>query len=249
MEGHSNNHQNSWSGRSALWGGILIVLGSLFLLGQFMPWRLDWLIPVGIMGGFGFTFFSVYLTDRRHWWALIPAYVFWTIGATVMLAAGFRLDGDWVGSFFMYALAFPFFYVYLQNRQHWWALIPAYVFGVIGTIVMLASIFHFSGEWVGAFVTMTIALPFFYVYARNREHWWALIPGGIFASISIMVLLAGLFQTIAPLIPVAMIGIGIFLLLRNRGQKLLPMEEAAPIPMFEPIRPAPQAGPEADRPR
>src|SRR5690606_41960036 len=53
------------------------------------------------------------------------------------------------------------------------------------------------GDIVGAYVMFAIALPFLYVYLRNRENWWALIPGGIMLTIGVG-LLAGAFEIIIP---------------------------------------------------
>jgi hypothetical protein len=190
MNGHSN-HQ-SRTNRNLLWGGLLVLLGLLFLMNQLMPGRFfGSLIAIAILGGIGATFFVVYLTNRQQWWALIPAYVFWAITG----------------------------------------------------IVFLSDIIGIGGNLMGAYVMFAIAAPFIYVYGRNRQHWWALIPGGIMAAIGAGLLL----DSILPIIPALMIVGGIYLVVRNLdGQKAPKME---PIAKMEPIVTVAKTGPEADQPR
>jgi hypothetical protein len=199
MNQHSNNGHRL-SSRNTLWGILLVILGGLFLLDQFLPGQFGAMIALVVFGGIGATFYSVYLADRRNWWALIPTYAVWA-------TAG---------------------------------------------IVFLAALLHVSGEWVVAYVMFAIAFPFFYVFMRNRQHWWALIPGGIMGTIGLGFLIAGLVSSLAPLIPVLMIIGGLYLLVRNMGtrkqQTAVHPEQRDQTPQFEPIR-VPQTGPEADRPR
>src|SRR5574341_354504 len=198
MNQHSNN-SHRLSSRNTLWGVLLLTLGGLFLLDQFLPGNFTAMIWLVVLGGIGATFFSVYLADHRNWWALIPAYAVWA-------TAG---------------------------------------------IVLLAALLQVSGAWIVAYVMFAIATPFFYVFMRNRQHWWALIPGGIMGSIGLGFLIAGLASSVAPLIPVLMIVGGLYLLVRNMGprkQKVEQPEQREQTPQFEPIR-VPQSGPEADRPR
>ncbi len=248
MEKHLNNNHRS-SNRNLVWGGLLILLGGLFLFDQLMPSRLSSLIPTVILGGIGVTFLSVYLMNRQHWWALIPAYTFGAVAGIVLLADFWMIPGEWIGAYVMYAVAFPFFYVYLMNRQHWWALIPAYTFGIIGSGLILGELFRFNGEFVGAFVMFAIAFPFFYVFFHNREHWWALIPGGIMGSIGLGLLVGGIMNSMAPMIPVVLIAAGLFLLFQNMRREPTKVVSEERAPQFEPIHPAPQSSPETDRPQ
>jgi uncharacterized membrane protein YfcA len=95
-----------------------------------------------------------------------------------------------------------------------------------------------------------IAFPFLYVFVRNREHWWALIPAGIMGSIGVALLIGVTARLIVPAIPILMIIAGLFLLMRSRGEAKKPVTpptvERTPIE-YEPIRPI--SGPEADKPR
>ncbi len=54
-------------------GLALVVLGVLFLIGQFFQMA-DMFWSLALVG-VGMTFLAVYLTDRARWWALIPAYI------------------------------------------------------------------------------------------------------------------------------------------------------------------------------
>ncbi len=218
-----------------IWGLFLIMLGVFFLLTQFVP-GLDRLVWAAVMAGVGLAFLSVYLSDRTNLWALIPAYVFAAIaGVIALMTIGF--PEGLVAAYVMMAIALPFYVVYLRNRAHWWALIPAYAMTALAVLVLF-PVRLMRGELVAAYVMFAIALPFLYVYVRNRQHWWALIPGGIMATIGIGLLVAGM----AYLIPALMIVAGVYLLVRYAASGAR-REPAPPMPA------EPRYGPEADRPR
>jgi uncharacterized membrane protein YfcA len=148
METQSNNNHRSGS-RNVLPGLLLVALGGLFLVGQLLPNRFsDAIIPIVILSGIGLTFFSVYLTNRRHWWALIPGYVLFAVAGIIVLSDILQIDGQLIGSYVMFAIAFPFLYVFLHNRQNWWALIPAGVMSTIGVGLLL--------DIAGSFITAAI---------------------------------------------------------------------------------------------
>jgi uncharacterized membrane protein (UPF0136 family) len=100
-----------------------------------------------------------------------------------VLAESGRVPDDIVAGFILLSIALPFFAVYLVNRQHWWALIPAGVLTVITLIVVIAS--NASGDFVPVLIMAVIALPFFFVYSRSPENWWAVIPAGFMATIAV----------------------------------------------------------------
>jgi hypothetical protein len=224
------NREQWWS---LIPGYVFVIIGGIICLATIQ-------FPGDFIGSFvmfsiALPFLFVYLQNREHWWFLIPAYVMTVIGVIIWLSATFSPNGDLVGVMIMWAIALPFYYVYFHNREHWWALIPAYVMTVIGIIIGATSMLHMDGEMVGAFVMFAIALPFFVVYLRNRSHWWALIPAGIMTLIGI-----GLFVTSSTymkyIIPAALILIGIYLVARQSIQGSSAETQKA------------KSGPEADKP-
>jgi hypothetical protein len=128
----------------------------------------------------------------------------------------------------MFAIAFPFLYVYMNNRENWWALIPAYATSAVGVLIALSG---FAPEFlIAPYVMFAIAFPFFYVYVRNREHWWALIPAGVMSVIGVGLLMA----KVQYVVPAALIIAGIYLL----GRQVSTDKPAIP----------PTTGPGADKP-
>jgi hypothetical protein len=87
----------------------------------------------------------------------------------------------------MFALAF--LVVYLTDRARTWALLVAYIFGVISLAPMLAAVGDRAG-YFGSVLMFAIALPFFIVYFRKPENWWAIIPAGALSTIGVVVALA-----------------------------------------------------------
>ncbi len=114
----------------------------------------------------------------------------------------FRGFGDLVlliiGGIFMYA--------YLNTRPGYRIgfLIPGAVMLGIGAGQVLRDmpIVH---DLLGGDVTrLTLGLGFCLIWALERRHWWALIPGGILVA-------SGLFGTIGNLWPLALIALGVYM--------------------------------------
>ncbi|HRJ42858.1 MAG TPA: hypothetical protein PL105_13315 [Caldilineaceae bacterium] len=89
----------------------------------------------------------------------------------------------WMGAF---GCAGLFFLAgFWLNRVNWWMAIPGFVLlGLSATILVDEFIpgFPFSGSiFLGG-----VALGFIAVYATNREHWWAIIPGGVNLTLAVV---------------------------------------------------------------
>jgi hypothetical protein len=228
MESQGQNHPRRAFGQSWLAGVILIVLGAVFFLGQGRFFDVEALLAVVIVAGIGTTFFAVYLHDRKHWWALIPAYVLWVAAGGVFLGEFLNLD-DLEGVYYTAAIGLAFLYVYVKNTDQWWALIPTYIMFVAAIGILLNDILFRRGDSLEVFLPLAFSLPFFYLYLKNHRHWWALIPGGILASVGV----GFLIQQLVYIVPIALIAGGAFLIL-HKGNR-----EESPEPVL--------TGPEADR--
>lgn len=168
--------------------------------------------------------------------------VTWIIGLVLIgLGVAFLLDQfvplfSWVRHLFwivvLAAGSAAFYSVYLRNKEQWWPLIPAYALAA-GALLNLLGFVGLGGDFLGGLTILAVAAPFFYVYLRNKENWWALIPGGILA----MVGLGLLISSIAFAIPALMIVGGVYLLVRQLTGK-----------NTEDTPSAPKTGPEADKP-
>jgi len=171
-----------------IWGLVLIVLGTIFLLqtlgvvSAFSPtvWAL-------IFAGASLIFLVVYLLSGwREWGWLFPTSIFAGLTAVIFLADS-GVEGTWVGALFMVALALPFWVAFLADRQaNWWALIPGWIFTALTAVILLSN--TISGEVLGSLVMFAIGLPFVVVYFANRANWWALIPAGVLCGIGLILL-------------------------------------------------------------
>jgi hypothetical protein len=121
--------------------------------------------------------------------------------------------------------------VYSRSKPRRWPLIPAYVaFALAG--LMLVELVRLPGDLTGAYVMYAVAIPFIYVYLRDRKV-WALIPGGVMAVIGTGLLL----ESMVWLFPVALIVGGLLIIIRQFGKSR------------EKSEPMPTSGPSADRAR
>jgi len=167
-----------------------------------------WLFPAGVFGGLAVTvvlatnnvdsaavasplffgllipFVAAYLTDRtRNWWALIPGAVMLFLALVTLLVDS--TGGEWIGSLFLFLIGLSFLVVYLNNRTRTWALLVAYIMGVLSIAPAMSS----GGEtaaYYGSIFLFAVALPFFIVYFRSAEKWWAIIPAGALTTLALI---------------------------------------------------------------
>ncbi len=250
---------------AGMWSAALL-LGAVVMFGIFLLDRSQWwtLIPSyvllfvaalifltersilrGDMAG-AFVMFSIalpflYIGVRSpgQWWAFIPAYVMGVIGFIILLSERVLRD-EMMASFIMFAIAAPFLLVALRNpRERWGFFIPAYIMGALGVMLGFIVDRGNADRLIPTYIMFVIALPFLFVFLRHpRANWWALIPGGIMASIGLG-LMAGV-GSLEYIVPVALILGGLFLM----GSRFVARPQAAPA-----SGPAAESGPEADGPR
>jgi hypothetical protein len=195
-----------------MWGFALVSLAA-FLTYALSGWKQwGWLVPAGVFGGLAVTvllavnnvdsaavgsplffgllipFVVAYLTDRtRNWWALIPGGVMLFLAFTTLLVD--TAGGEWIGSLFLFLIGISFLFVYLNNRTRTWALLVAYILCVLSIAPAMAS----GGEtaaYYGPVFLLAVALPFFIIYFRSSENWWAVIPAGVMTVIAVIAALA-----------------------------------------------------------
>src|SRR5215216_120951 len=191
---------------------LVSLMGFLsYALSGWKQW--GWLFPAGVFGGLAVTialatnhvntaavssslfigllipFAAAYLTDRsRNWWALIPGGVMLFL-TVITLLVDYTSGDEWVGALFLFMIALSFLFVYRNNRTRTWALIVTYVMFVLG-IAPLLSMGGRDAGYFGSVFMFAVALPFFFLYFRAAQNWWAIIPAGIMTVLGIIVTLA-----------------------------------------------------------
>jgi hypothetical protein len=88
-----------------------------------------------------------------------------------------------------------FLYVYVSDRANWWALIPGAILSCIAAAVGLAVTgLELAERWAGPLILGGVGLAFWAVYLARREHWWAIIPGGVMATLAVVAMTDTVFQ-------------------------------------------------------
>jgi hypothetical protein len=179
----SDRKSNWWA---LIPGWTLVAVGVVVILIDSLPGEL---VGSLIMFAIALPFIVVYLYNREYWWALIPAYVLTAIGLILLLETLGGISGELFVALILFAVALPFFVVFLSNREYWWALIPAGVLAMLGLVFLFIG--AVGGELFGAIILFAIALPFYVVYFRSPENWWGLIPAGVLTAVGATTLVAG----------------------------------------------------------
>jgi hypothetical protein len=168
---------------AGVFGGLAFIVG-FAVLGYDNP-----AMASPLFFGLLIPFAAAYLTDRsRNWWALIPGGIMLFLAMVTLLVD--NVGGEWIGSLFLFLIGLSFFIVYLNNRSRTWALLVAYILGVLSIAPAMSSGGGDVAAYFGAVFLFAIALPFFVVYFRSMENWWAIIPAGVMTTLTIITTLA-----------------------------------------------------------
>ncbi len=122
-----------------------------------------------------------------------------TVGALLLIGGGlsFLLSNlgvltdlvplFWAGVFLAGGLLF--LAAFLAGHEHWWTLIAGSALGGTGLTVLLSGSLFVRGEIGAAALFLCLAAGFGGVYLVDRRaNWWAMIPGGVMAMMTVMVL-------------------------------------------------------------
>jgi len=196
-----------------LWGLLLILAGVLFLLdltGYISIGDYQWAIILGIGG---LAFFSVFIADRKQWWALFPSFGLLIGAAVLFLETAFpELPGDLGGAIALGGIGLAFLIIYLINTENWWALIPAGV--LISLSLGLGLSVFIDGLEVGGVLLIGLGLTFGLiglVPTQQGRMRWAFIPALILLAIGVIILLAS-FNLFLYLWPLGLIAVGVLII-------------------------------------
>jgi len=130
----ANVHQNWWA---VIPGFTLMGLAALIAFGN----RLGEAGAGMFLGAIGLSFLVIYLVRREFWWAIIPAGVLLTLAVMIPILAS-PVGATMLGpAILFFGLALTFLLVYLlpsEDERRVWALYPAGVLAVIGTLLLLS---------------------------------------------------------------------------------------------------------------
>jgi hypothetical protein len=204
------------------WGIVLIGLGLLFLLQTLgvMVGGVGWLFaPLFVAGGAVLLY--VYITKPKEWWAIIPAAALAGIGAAIGFGSlPWAFGGTLAGASFLGAMGLAFWIIYLRNMEFWWAIIPAGILSSVAGLVLISELLNGDAAAGVFFLGMATTFGLVYLLTGKREErmTWALIPGGILAVLGLILLVASV-SLLSWLWPLALIGVGGYILLRARTVK------------------------------
>ena len=117
------------------------------------------------------------------------------LGGSIFLIANlnfYSLDNIWPLLLGLPALVF--IYIFLRDKQSWWAAIPGFtLLGLASTLIMEHTFRHSWLGWVGRVIAEAsgsllfagIGLGFIAIYLRTAlREWWAIIPGGVLLTLA-----------------------------------------------------------------
>jgi len=200
---------------------LMIGAGILFLLQNLgfleIAGALFWTIAFAVGGG---VFLYVYLTNRAHWWAIIPGLTL--LGVAEIIAVGNFLPqyADILGApVLMGFISLSFWIIYLTKRENWWAIIPGGILLSVAVFIGLEAVFE-GVELVGIFF-LGMGLTFVVLaYLPAQESWmrWALIPAGVLLFMGVIFLVSE-FSALEIVGPAVMVLVGLYLIYRTARPK------------------------------
>jgi hypothetical protein len=123
-----------------------------------------------------------------------------------------------LGFGFLWGVAFAaagliFLYVFLRDREQWWAIFPAMPMLAVASLILLDAIAPAAADVIGGSLFLgLVSLGFWMVYFVRRDFWWAIIPGGAIATLAVIALLANFIPAVEST-ALLLLGVGLTFLL------------------------------------
>ena len=114
------------------------------------------IVATFILGGIGLPFLLIFVTDRRHWWALIPGMTMSGIALAVLLEGLGLISDTAVAGIIVGGVSLGFLSIYLADREQWWTLIPGGIIGTVALFLLMATVIEFV--WPVALILLGLFL-------------------------------------------------------------------------------------------
>ena len=128
------------------------------------------------------------ILSSRIFWGLVLV-----IGGILLLLDTFGIikGGALLWTIISAFIAILFLSLFASNRENWWALIPGTIFLSISAVIGLNKFLPGFSErnLSGTIILGGISLSFLLVYLVEHSNWWAIIPAGVIATITLVSLL------------------------------------------------------------
>jgi hypothetical protein len=202
-------------GSRIFWGGLLILAGVLFLLDNMGLITIGEMIWAILLGLGGIAFLTVFITDRQHWWALIPGCTLVGVSITLFLEFFWPEVGSVAsGLIILGSIGLAFLIIYLLNWENWWALIPAGVLLTLAVVAVFDEIYPQMDTGSVFFVGLGLTFAALALLPNPiGQMRWAFIPAVILIVIGI-VMAAVQFPVLSVVFALALILVGAFFLLK-----------------------------------
>lgn len=157
-------------------GLILLIVGIVALIGQFVPDAWGELFGTFLLLGLGIVFLAVGIMTRQGGW-FIPGGILTGLGAGTGLITSPLMDslGGDEGGWFLIVFALGWGLITLMtaiftDETHWWALIPGGIIGLVGLSVLYGGVFMDTLEWVGKLWPLALIVAGALLLWKVRRH-------------------------------------------------------------------------------
>jgi hypothetical protein len=166
-------------------GGGLLILQNLNLFSGNVE-NIIWAVLFGALGAF---FLSRYLVRRENWGWLIPGVSLLGIGISNIVEL-IPTVGDMYSEFIILgSIGLSLVLIYLNNRIHWWALVPG---GLLISLGVGSIVEKFNPVWVdsGSILFLGLGISFLILFLIPTPYGrlkWAWVPALILLVLGLVV--------------------------------------------------------------
>ncbi len=106
--------------------------------------------------------------------------------------------------------AVGFFVGFVAARENWWRLIPGWTLLALAVMTVLSVFPAVNRALIPSILFVGLAIAFGHIYLLNRGvNWWAIIPGGFFLVLGVVVALSAYLTSLTLLGSLLFVGVGL----------------------------------------
>ena len=134
--------------------------------------------------------------QNKNWRIYLGIFLLALGGIALLQTLGiisFALNLLSLGAGIAFCIGGGFFLSMLLNRhqENWWAAFPGVILFTLGLTIGMSTLFPRIADIIaGAFFLAGVSLSFWLVFLIVPDNWWAIIPGGVMLTLSLIAFLS-----------------------------------------------------------